>query len=72
MLIHKHTYLRWFIGKAVRAAREAVTIGNRSFVVSDTARIFYQQHNVVTLCRRVSRYSNLAVILTCVCAAYAT
>ena len=32
MLIYKHTYLRWFVGKAVRAAREAVTIGGRSLI----------------------------------------
>ena len=41
MLTHKYTYLRWFVGRAVRAAREAVTIGDRSFVYFGTARIFY-------------------------------
>ncbi len=54
MIIRKHTYIRWFVGKAVRAAREAGTIGGRSLFIFGTARIFYQQHNVVTICRRAS------------------
>ena len=32
--IYKHTYLWWFVGKAIRAAREAMTISKRSYIFS--------------------------------------